>query len=201
MTKVKLCGLTRPEDVAAANACMPDYVGFVFAPRSRRYVTPRQGAALRARLDPRILAVGVFVQTEPAVVARLLEEGVIHMAQLHGGQDEAYLHDLRELTGKPVIQAFRMDGDGAVQAAQASLADYVLLDQGDGGTGRPFDWALAKGLSRPYFLAGGLNPENAAAAVEALHPYALDVSSGIETDGRKDPKKMAAFVAAVRGKG
>ena len=201
MTKVKLCGLTRPEDVAAANACMPDYVGFVFAPRSRRYVTPRQVAALRARLDPRILAVGVFVQTEPAVVARLLEEGVIHMAQLHGGQDEAYLHDLRELTGKPVIQAFRMDGDGAVQAAQASLADYVLLDQGDGGTGRPFDWALAKGLSRPYFLAGGLNPENAAAAVEALHPYALDVSSGIETDGRKDPKKMAAFVAAVRGKG
>ena len=120
------------------------------------------------------------------------------MAQLHGGEDEAYIRRLRRLTRKPVIQAFRMDTEEDGEKAQASSADYVLLDAGEGGTGTVFDWSLLRGVTRPYFLAGGLNPANVAGAVEILAPYAVDVSSGIETDGVKDREKMAAFVQAVR---
>jgi len=97
-----------------------------------------------------------------------------------------------------VIKAFRIESGRDIDLAQASSADYVLLDSGSGGTGTAFDWNLTQHAERPYFLAGGLTPENAARAVDLLHPYGVDVSSGIETDGKKDKRKMAAFAAAVR---
>ena len=198
MTKIKLCGLSRPCDIEAANALSPDFIGFVFAKKSRRYVSPEQARALRDRLNPGIRAVGVFVREEPQEVARLLSEGIIDIAQLHGGEDDIYIHNLRTLTDRPLIQAFRVDGPADLDRARASRADYVLLDNGAGGTGSAFDWSLLKGFDRPYFLAGGLGPENVEGAVRALHPYAVDVSSGIETDGLKDNEKMKAFVGAVR---
>lgn len=199
MTKIKLCGLSRPEDIAAANALQPDYIGFVFAPKSKRYVSPARAAQLRKLLAPGIQAVGVFVKEDPETVIHLLEDGVIDVAQLHGGESEAYLRTLRQHTHKPIVQAFRVDTAADLEQAQASSADYILLDSGDGGTGETFDWSLLAGATRPYFLAGGLTPENVAGAVARLAPYAVDVSSGIETDGIKDPEKMTRFVRAVRG--
>lgn len=198
MTHIKLCGLTRLSDIAAANRCRPDYVGFVLAPGSRRSVTPTAAAALRAQLDRSIAAVGVFVDADPALVIDLLTRGVIDLAQLHGHEDDAYIRALQARTGKPVIRAFRMQSPDDVDAVRRCPADWVLLDAGTGGTGTVFDWNLAKSLRRPYFLAGGLDVSNISRAVRTLHPYAVDVSSGIESDGVKDPDKMAAFVAAVR---
>lgn len=186
MTRIKLCGLTRPEDIAAANALQPEYIGFVFAPKSRRYVSRELAAKLKAQLSPGIQAVGVFVNEAPETVAGLLNAGIIDIARL------------RELTARPLWQAFRVTDAESLAKAEKSPADLVLLDSGAGGTGRAFDWALLENFKRDYLLAGGLGPENAADAVERLHPYGVDVSSGIETAGKKDPEKMAAFVAAVR---
>ena len=198
MTRIKLCGLTRPEDIAAANALQPEYVGFVFAAKSKRAVSREMAAELKAQLSPGIQAVGVFVNEAPETVADLLNAGIIDIAQLHGQEDETYIQHLQKLTNKPLIQAFRVDGPQSLAKAEKSPADLVLLDSGAGGTGTTFDWTLLEKFDRPYFLAGGLGPENAADAVRQLHPYAVDVSSGIETAGKKDSAKMAAFVAAVR---
>lgn len=197
MTKIKLCGLTRPEDIAAANTLEPDFVGFVFALKSRRYVTVEQAQALRKQLSPAIQAVGVFVDESPEQVAALLEAGVIDLAQLHGREDEDYLARLQVLTGKPIIQAIQVKTPEDLERAQASSTDCILLDSG-AGTGATFDWSLLKHIRCPYLLAGGLDPDNVAQAVRTLHPWGVDVSSGIETGGMKDFKKMAAFVTAVR---
>ena len=197
MTKIKLCGLSRPCDIEAVNELNPDYIGFVFASKSRRYVTYEKAAELKSRLSPEIQAVGVFVNEPLQNVAKLLQKGVIDMAQLHGDEDEGYITQLRQLTNKPVIQAFRIKTAKDVNTAQESRADYILLDSG-AGTGTVFDWELVKSIRRPYFLAGGLDADNVTDAVKALHPFAVDVSSGIETDGVKDKSKMAAFAAAVR---
>ena len=194
-TKIKFCGLTRPEDIAAANRILPEYIGFVFAPKSRRYITPERAEELRRMLAPGITAVGVFVDEDPAVIADLLNQGIIDMAQLHGREDECFIRRLRELTKKPILQAFRIRSGADAEAAESSSADCVLLDSG-AGTGEVFDWERIRNMRRPYFLAGGLTPENASAAAE-LHPMALDVSSGIETEGIKDPRKMEAFAAAA----
>ena len=228
MTKIKMCGLRNLEDIEAVNEWKPDYVGFVFAPEGRRYVTAEQAAELKAHLDPQIQAVGVFVDEAPERVAALLNQGVIELAQLHGSEDEEYLVRLRELTLKPVIQAFRILSREDVVRAMKSSADEILLDSG-AGTGSTFNWEVLRIESgydraidaekdgekpfctkrnrekslyaeetRPYFLAGGMNPQNVAEAIRRLHPYAVDVSSGIETDGSKDREKIAAFVTAVR---
>ena len=201
MTKIKLCGLTRPEDIAAANVLQPEYIGFVFAAKSKRAVSREIATALKAQLSPGIQAVGVFVNEAPETVAGLLNAGIFDIAQLHGQEDAAYIARLRGLTARPLWQAFRVTDAASLAKAQKSPADLVLLDSGTGGTGTTFDWTLLEKFDRPYFLAGGLGPDNAADAVRQLHPYAVDVSSGIETAGKKDPAKMAAFVAAVRKNG
>lgn len=196
--KIKLCGLTRPCDIEAVNELQPDYVGFVFAKKSRRYVSPEKAEELKAMLAPGIQAVGVFVNEEPEQIVSLLEVGIIDVAQLHGQEDEREIRRLRELTDHPLIQAFRIDTEQDVERANASTADYVLLDSGAGGTGTVFDWDLLQAIRRPYFLAGGLDTENLGTVKVKLNPYGVDVSSGIETDGYKDKEKMTAFVAAAR---
>ena len=139
----------------------------------------------------------MFVNEHPQKVANLLKNGIIDIAQLHGDEDEDYVTQLRLLTDKPIIKAFRIKTANDMNTAEQSAADYILLDSG-AGTGTVFDWGLAKSIRRPYFLAGGLEVINVADVIQALHPFAVDVSSGIETDGVKDKIKMAAFVAAVR---
>lgn len=197
MAKIKMCGLFHPCDIRAANEIKPEYIGFVFSPGSRRYVTYGQASELKALLEPDIRAVGVFVDENPKTVADLLDQGVIDIVQLHGREDESYIKKLRTLTDCPVIQAFCVKNEYDAAQAQRSTADYILLDSG-AGTGTIFDWKLIQDIQRPYFLAGGLSPDNVGEAVRYLYPYAVDVSSGIETDGRKDKIKMAAFAAAVR---
>lgn len=198
MTKIKLCGLTRECDIIAANELMPDYIGFVFAEKSRRYLSPERAVELKRLLRPDITAVGVFVNEAPEKVADLLAKGIIDVAQLHGDEDEDYIARLRWLTDQPIIKAFRIDTSADVRMAEQSSADCLLLDSGSGGTGSAFDWSLVKAIDRPYFLAGGLGIDNVVQAIEVLSPYAVDVSSGIETDGVKDKNKMAAFIAAIR---
>ena len=197
-TKVKVCGLTRPADIAAVNSCKPAYIGFVFARESKRYIAPPQAAILRQQLAAEIAAVGVFVNETPEAVAALLNAGVIDIAQLHGSEDETYIRQLRQQTDKAIIKAFSVRDAQDIAAAEISSADYVLLDSGQGGTGTAFDWTLLHTMRRPYILAGGLQVNNVAAAVRQLHPYAVDVSSGVETDGVKDGEKIKQFVQMVR---
>jgi len=197
MTKIKLCGFVRPCDIEAADALKPEYIGFVFAPKSKRYVTAEKAADLKRLLAPGIKAVGVFVDEKPEIVAELLNNSIIDIAQLHGVEDEDYIKRLRLLTEKPIIKAFRIKNANDIAQAEQSTADYILLDSG-AGTGTVFDWGLIQNIKRPYFLAGGLGADNVGEAIQALEPFAVDVSSGIETNGRKDRTKMAAFVAAVR---
>ena len=197
MTRTKLCGLWQIRDIVAANEVSPDFVGFVFAQGSTRYVSPEHASALRKLLSPGIKAVGVFVDESPEMIAALLNQGIIDLAQLHGHEDEAYIDALRNITDKPLIKAVRVHTAEDIEEANQSTADHVLLDSGT-GTGRAFDWSLLKHMTRPYFLAGGLTPDNVAAAVRRLRPFAVDVSSGIETEGKKDKAKMTAFQAAVQ---
>ncbi|MBO7386416.1 MAG: phosphoribosylanthranilate isomerase [Lachnospiraceae bacterium] len=197
MTGIKLCGLKRECDIEAVNKLNPDFIGFVFAEKSKRYVTPEEAARLKAKLNKDIKAVGVFVNESPETVADLLNKGTIDIAQLHGSEDEEYILRLRSLTGKPLIKAIKVQSEADIVAADKSGADYVLLDSG-AGTGMTFNWELIKGIKRPYFLAGGLSPENVADAIRTLNPFAVDVSSGIETDGLKDESKMTDFVSIVR---
>ena len=200
MTKIKLCGLARIEDIEAVKQLSPEYIGFVFAPKSKRYVTAEKAAMLKQQLKENILAVGVFVDESPEKIADLLNENIIDIAQLHGHETEGYIQTLRTITDKPIIKAFKVKSDTDLNVIENSTADYILLDSG-AGTGSVFNWKLIQNIKRPFFLAGGLSIENINEAIHMLHPYAVDVSSGIETDGFKDPVKMEAFTAAVRKEG
>ena len=197
MTKIKLCGLSRIEDIEAANNLKPDFIGFVFAAKSKRRVSHLKAAELKSKLNPETKAVGVFLDDDLDTVGALMNLGIVDLVQLHGSEDEEYISKLRAITDKPIIKAFIINNEDDVKRAEASSADYILLDGGK-GEGRAFNWKLLESIKRPYFLAGGLNADNAEAAVADLHPFAVDVSTGIETGGVKDKEKMAAFVTAVR---
>lgn len=199
MTRIKICGLRSMADIDAVNEARPDFAGFIVEfPKSFRSISQAEVKMLSAGLVEGILPVGVFVNAPAELPARLLEEGAIAMAQLHGQEDENYIRELRSYTDKPLIKAFSIRTKEDIREALESTADYILLDQGSGGTGRTFDWSLVGEIERPYFLAGGLGVENLEQAVRKLHPWAVDLSSSLETERRKDPEKMRAAVRAVR---
>ena len=202
MTRIKICGLFQPQDVDFVNRARPDWCGFVLRfPKSHRNITTEQLRTLRARLAAGVTPVGVFVDQPAEAVAALLEEGLISVAQLHGHEDGAYIARLRALApGKPIWRAFHIQSPADVQAAEDCPADLVLLDGGQ-GAGRAFDWSLVRAVRRPYLLAGGLTAENIPEAVAALHPYGVDLSSGVETGRQKDREKILAAVAAARKEG
>ena len=222
-TGIKICGMRRKEDIEAANACRPDYIGFILSPGFRRSVTPEDAELLARRLAPGILKVGVFVNESVEKVAAAA--GFLDLIQLHGSEDNAYIRDLRgrlattndprgraattnDPRGRLLIQAFRIRSADDLKRAKESEADYLLLDNGT-GTGEAFDWSLISeaetqqsgAAARPWILAGGLGPDNVAEAVRRFKPFAVDLSSGAETDGWKDPEKMARCVQAVREAG
>ncbi|MEJ8743716.1 phosphoribosylanthranilate isomerase [Mediterraneibacter sp. HCN-7094] len=205
--KIKLCGLKRIEDIEAVNKAKPDYIGFVFAKKSRRYVSTETAERLKQHLNPDIEAVGVFVNEDIDKVIEQAKKQVIDVIQLHGEEDVAYVKDLKEAVDVPIIKAISMtkpDARQQISMWEISDVDYLLLDSGNGGTGEQFNYKLLQeigNLKKPYFLAGGLNPENLENAVQQLQnnqPYALDLSSGIETNGIKDLDKIKKAVEAAR---
>ncbi len=199
MIKIKFCGLKRIEDIEAANIIKPDYIGFVFAKKSKRYVDFETAAKLKEALNPNIKAVGVFVDEEPETIAKLYTEGIIRIAQLHGSEDEAYIKKLRSLADLKLIKAFGVSSKEDILRAEESSADLILVDGKSPGSGNSFDWRLLEDIKRPYILAGGLNRKTLEEALEKLNPYGVDVSSGIEREGFKDAAKMKEFADYIRG--
>ena len=229
-TRVKLCGMSREEDVDAVEAARPDLCGFIVDfPTSHRNVSPERVAELTARMDAAEAAaeeaadaaaaataaepdaaptaparipvwrVGVFVDEPVAELVRIVRASGLDLAQLHGHENAAYVEELRALAPElGLIQAFKVRTPADVERACASPADLVLLDNGQ-GTGEAFDWSLCARATRPFMLAGGLAPGNVAEAIRQVRPWGVDMSSGIETDKKKDPAKIQAAVAAVRG--
>ena len=193
MTKIKICGLTRECDIDCVNELKPDFIGFVFA-KSRRQVTDVQAAALKRRLSPDIKAVGVFVMEDNERIISLVKSGVIDIIQLHGGESEETVRLLKKECGVPVIRAVSVGNENIAQ----SEADYLLLDNGAGGTGKTFDWSLVNNIDRPFFLAGGINIDNVEQGIERFAPFAVDISGGVETDGLKDPLKIAEIIRRIR---
>lgn len=199
MTKIKMCGLSRHCDIDYANEIMPEYIGFVFAQKSKRYVLPEKAFELRQNLDKNIIPVGVFVDSDINFVAELVNKKIIDIVQLHGSEDDNYIESLRKLVSVPIIQAFTIGKPEDIQKAEKSPAEYILLDSGK-GSGKTFNHSLIRDLKRPYFLAGGLTPENVREIAQILKPYAVDASSSLETAGYKDVNKMRAFADALRRK-
>lgn len=203
MTKVKICGLSRKEDIAYVNDCKPDFVGFVFYAKSKRAVTLEQALELKGLLDRSIKTVGVFVNADMSFVAELAALQVIDMIQLHGDEDAEYCARLRLLTDAPLIKAIRVRSSESLKGLEKYPVDYFLFDTYQagvyGGTGQRFDVELGENIPKPFFVAGGLDAGNVADVIKKTQAFAVDVSGGVETDGHKDPEKIAAFIASVRG--
>lgn len=201
--KIKLCGMFRDCDIDYANEAQPDYIGFIIGfPKSHRNVSVETAQRLRSRLAPGIKAVGVFVNSPETTCAECANRGIIDVIQLHGSEDAEYIRRLRELTDAPIIKAAKIRSAEDIREVQRLGADFVLLDNGT-GTGEMFDHSLLDGaeICQPFFLAGGLTPENLRQAAENVRPnqpYCVDLSSGVETDRLKDREKMLEAVRVIR---
>ncbi|WAT24226.1 phosphoribosylanthranilate isomerase [Aerococcus urinaeequi] len=199
MVKVKICGLRRPEDIEAANAAKPDYVGFIFVPETKRYVAPDLAASFRRDLAADIQMVGVFVNAPIEEIVAICQAGTIDLVQLHGEEDQAYIAHLKGQVDQHIIKSVAVGDEFVVDPNQA---DYLLFDSlspNRGGSGKIFDWKMVSAYQeKPFFLAGGLGVENIEEALKVVRPYAVDASSSLETDGVKDPVKMQEFVAKIR---
>lgn len=199
MVKVKICGLRRPEDIEAANAAKPDYVGFIFVPETKRYVKPDLAASFRRDLAADIQTVGVFVNAPIEEIVAICQAGTIDLVQLHGEEDQAYIAHLKGQVDQHIIKSVAVGDELVVVPNQA---DYLLFDSlspSRGGSGKIFDWKMVSAYQeKPFFLAGGLGVENIEEALKVVRPYAVDASSSLETDGVKDPVKMQEFVAKIR---
>ncbi len=202
MSKIKICGLKRPEDIKMVNDYEPDYGGFVFAGTKRRidFDTAKE---LRSLMDPNIQAVGVFVNEKIDFIESLCQENIIQLVQLHGDEGEDYIQELKKRVSAPLIKAIRVKSAGQVLEAEKLPVDFLLLDAyvegAYGGSGVTFDKTLIPELEKPYFLAGGLTAENVLERMEGLNPYGVDVSSGVESMGFKDEEKIRAFIYKIQG--
>lgn len=202
MPKIKLCGMFRDCDIDYANEANPDYVGFILSKGYRRSVTPEWASHMRTKLSKDIQTVGVFVDEPYDKVADIYKKGIISLIQLHGKEDEGYILSLKKLVPEaPISKVVRVRCTKDILDADSLPVDYLLLDTYRkgvaGGTGESFDWRLIPPVSKPVFLAGGIDINNIKAAAK-LNVYAIDTSSGIETDGLKDPEKMIKMVKLCR---
>lgn len=198
-TRIKVCGLHRTVDVEYVNEALPEYAGMVFWEPSKRNVGLKEAIELRKILNPDIYSVGVFVDRDPKDVIWLAENKVISHVQLHGNEDDEYISFIRSNvpTDTVIIKAYEVSSSDDIKRANESIADMILIDSGK-GSGKTFDWSLLELLKRDYFLAGGLSADNVCDAIKKYKPYAVDVSSKVETDGNKDLNKILEFCAAVR---
>ena len=199
--KIKICGLFREADIDYVNEARPDFIGFVFA-QSRRQVSPVLASSLRQKLMEGIVPVGVFVNAPPESISALYRDGVIDIAQLHGTEDEEYIAQLKKLCGIPVIKTIILDEQDVSVHCSLFTAhcspDYYLIDSG-AGSGKAFNWDLLdqQRLTKPWFLAGGISSENMGEAMK-LNPFAIDISSGAETEGLKDREKIMQLTAMAK---
>lgn len=198
--KIKLCGMFRECDIDYANEAKPDYIGFiVMFPKSHRNIDLETALRLRARLDPKIKPVAVSVNAPVEKFAEYALSGAADMLQCHGGEDADYIAKLRELADVPIIKAVKVTSAEDIRKVDDYGADFLLLDSGT-GSGKAFDHSLIpENIKTPFFLAGGLTPENVLEAARIIKPFGVDMSSGIETDKFKDRAKMLAAVRAIRG--
>ena len=192
MTKVKICGLSTKGAVETAVSAGSDYIGFVFAP-SKRQVTLDQATELAKLIPSHIQKVGIFVSPSQSELLEAIDKVGLDLVQIHGQVADDLFDDLPCAS----IQAVQVDGNGHVPNSQA---DYLLFDAPVAGSGQTFDWGLldTTDLSQPFFIAGGLNEDNVEEAIRHFTPYALDVSSGVETNGQKDHEKIRRFVERVK---
>ncbi len=201
MTKIKICGLMRPEDIEAVNFAKPDYIGFVFAKGRKRTVTHETAKKLKSMLNPQIKAVGVFLDNGADEVLSLADSGIIDIIQLHGKEDSEYISYIHSHTDKPVIKSVSVKNRDDILSADKLDVDYLLLDTYKknmiGGTGEVFDWNIIPKINKPFFLAGGINNDNIRYALKC-GAYCIDISSGAETDGKKDKDKIINLVNTVR---
>ena len=198
MAKIKICGLKRLEDVEIVNKYKPDFVGFVFAD-SKRKVTSDLARQMKQNLDDSIQSVGVFVDAAIDEILEIHEQGIIDMAQLHGSESEDYIEKLKKKSNcqLKIINAIEMDDEKDLLEYDNSTADYLLFDSGK-GSGKTFDWRLIrKDLKKEFFLAGGLNYQNISRAINEFDPYAIDLSSSVETNGYKDELKIKKVMEAM----
>ena len=192
MTKVKICGLSTKEAVKTAVSAGADYIGFVFAP-SKRQVTVEQAIELAKFIPSHIQKVGVFVSPSRAELLEAVDKVGLDFVQVHGQVVDKLFENLPCAS----IQAVQVDGNGHVPNSQA---DYLLFDAPVAGSGQTFDWGQldTTELTQPFFIAGGLNEDNVARAIQHFSPFAVDVSSGVETDGQKDHEKIRRFIESVK---
>lgn len=203
MTKVKICGLSRMEDIQYCNELKPDFIGFVFFPKSTRNVSFDLAKKLKSQLDRSIKAVGVFVNADTDFITKLCNQDIIDMIQLHGNEDFNYIQELKSKIKNPIVKAVRVQSAEEILKADILPCDYLLLDtyvcDMVGGSGLTFDWSIIPNISKPFFLAGGLSSENVSKAINICNPYAVDVSSSVEVNNFKSESKIANFIRAVRG--
>ena len=198
MVKIKICGLKRMEDIEIVNKYKPDYIGFVFAD-SKRKVSYNLARKMKQNLDPSIKSVGVFVDADIDEILNLYNGGIIEIAQLHGRESEDYIKKLRQKSNchLKIINSIEMSDKTDLLNYDDSMADYLLLDSGK-GSGKTFNWQLIRNdLKKEFFLAGGLNTDNIPLAIEEFNPFAVDLSSSLETDGYKDEIKIKKLMEAI----
>ena len=201
MTKVKICGLYRDDDIDYVNEVLPDYIGFViYYPKSHRSIDLFEAKRLKEKLDSKIKAIGVFVNQHIELVKTAYRQGIIDIVQLQGDENEEYIRTLKDKLGITIIKSFSIKTELDIELANKSNADIVLLytESKEGEEYYKFILDKIKDIKKDYILAGGLNADNVGSIVKNLHPYCVDVSSGVETDKKKDLEKIRNFVKAVR---
>lgn len=197
MTKIKICGIKTIEEIQYINKAMPDFVGFVFA-KSKRQISLETALLLKKSLDTKIKSVGVFVNEDICNIKKLCDEKIIDIVQLHGDENDAYIKKLKSKIACPIIKAIRVQNNHIPNYD----TDFILFDSFNkneyGGTGESFDWEIIKDYKSQFFLAGGLNLLNVEQAIKQANPYCVDVSSGVETQGKKSEQKIIDIVKLVR---
>lgn len=196
MTKIKLCGIRRKEDIEIINKTDISYIGFIFYKNSFRYIDINKAKSLKKLLNPKIKVCGVFVNEDMEKILNIVKNNIIDIIQLHGNEDNNYIEKLKEKSKKKIIKAFEINNERDIEKALNSKADFIMFDAGK-GSGKTFDWNLIKGVQRNYFLAGGINLENINKAFNIIKPYAIDLSSSIESNGFKDENKIKNILERV----
>ncbi|MCD7781016.1 MAG: phosphoribosylanthranilate isomerase [Candidatus Gastranaerophilales bacterium] len=200
--KIKICGLMNLNDIEYVNETMPDFIGFIFASKSKRKISYEQALEMKKILNKNIKSAGVFVDENIENIIYAVKEGIIDLIQLHGEENENYIKELKTKVNIPIIKALKAENN-LKDNINSTIADYILIDSisenSFGGTGKTFDWGIIPKTDKKIFLAGGINAQNVLKAIKTVKPYCVDINSGVETDGRKDKNKIKEIIQIIKG--